>query len=485
MYKGVNILQNTNHNRQSLVGKNINNLTEILCPAIDSLVQSKTYSADLGLRDAANLLGKTASLNMDYFWNRSSHSFEQGPVDVIDMFSGCGGMSAGFKALNAIFPFYKLTAAVDIDKVSNDTFKANLQLEPASMDISKVARSLKLLHKVCENLRPGAPLVLIGCAPCQGFSSHRNKAGETDARNSLFGDFSKIAAKLQPDAILIENVPELLTNRYWPFVKEVRAQLEKIGYYVHLTVHNMAEFGLPQERFRALMLAMPKPFLPPKGFLSRDEFRTVRNAIGNLPHVRAGVRNSNDKLHYSAGHKRSTIDTIKAVPIDGGNRPFHIGPDCLRRAAKKNGRAVYEDVYGRLFWDRPAITITAYARNPASGRFVHPEQNRGLTIREAALLQGFPVDYWFSGSLDHCFRQIGNAVPPSFSAFLAAHLLGEIFAKPINKKKFDRGITSPVGASFSRLIPALKAGHRNDVLTSAACSNKNSTQKKFCRSTVK
>ena len=81
---------------------------------------------------------------------------------------------------------------------------------------------------------------------------------------------------------------------------------------------------------------------------------------------------------------------------------------ALRRAAERNGRAVYEDVYGRLYWDKPAITITAYARNPASGRFIHPEQDRGLTVREAALLQGFPRCYWFAGSLDSKFRQIGK-----------------------------------------------------------------------------
>jgi DNA (cytosine-5)-methyltransferase 1 len=216
------------------------------------------------------------------------------------------------------------------------------------------------------------------------------------------------------------------------------------------------------------MVAMPKPFTAPEGFLGRDEFRTVRHAIGDLPSVKAGERNPNDEMHYSAGHKRSTIETIKAVPKDGGSRPEHIGPECLRRAARKNGRAVYEDVYGRLCWDRPAITITAYARNPASGRYVHPEQDRGLTVREAALLQGFPRNYWFAGSLDQRFRQIGNAVPPAFAIFLAAHLVGELLAQPVEPKEFDRGITEPVGPSFSRLIPALKAGYRREALVCRA-----------------
>ena len=140
-----------------------------------------------------------------------------------------------------------------------------------------------------------------------------------------------------------------------------------------------------------------------------------------------------------------------------------VGPECLRRAAERNGRAVYEDVYGRLNWDKPAITITAYARNPASGRFIHPEQDRGLTVREAALLQGFPRKYWFAGSLDDKFRQIGNAVPPTFSAYIASFILDALLSRK-RTGQFSPGIVRAVGPSFSRLIPALKAGYRDTVL---------------------
>lgn len=440
-----------------------------LTDATDDVSTAALGKANGEIRDAAWLVARAAAHDIDSFWSRACTAVKT-PIDVIDMFSGCGGMSAGFHALNGSVGSYKLCAAVDIDEVANRTYDANFGLTPAALDIAKVARGRKLLEQLASTRRPNAPLVLIGCAPCQGFSSHRNKAGEKDERNSLFGDFARIATRLRPDVIVVENVPELLTDRYWPFVTEARSRLERAGYYVHLTVHNMAEFGISQERFRALMVAMPKPFSAPRGFLERAEFRTVRDAIAHLPPVAAGVRHSQDEMHYSAGHKKSTIETIRAVPKNGGSRPDHVGPECLRRAAKKNGRAVYEDVYGRLFWDRAAITITAYSRNPASGRFIHPEQDRGLTIREAALLQGFPSDYWFSGSLDHRFRQIGNAVPPAFAAFLAAHILGELLAEPIDRHDFDPGIAKPVGPSFSRLIPALKAGHRQEVLSHEAAS---------------
>lgn len=434
-----------------------------MAQALDEIVSLGPGIGGDEIRGAARHLAETAASDLDGLWSRARNA-PAGPIDVIDMFSGCGGMSAGFRGLNGAIGAYRIAAAVDIDEVANRTYESNYGLVPARYDIARVARGRKFFERIRNARRSSAPLVLIGCAPCQGFSSHRNRAGMSDARNSLFGDFARIAARLRPDAIVVENVPEILTDRFWAFLTEARSHLEQNGYYVHLSVHNMAEFGLPQERFRALMVAMPKPFRAPEGFLSRDEFRTVRHAIGELPRVKAGERHPCDEMHYSAGHKRSTIETIKAVPKDGGSRPEHVGPECLRRAAKKNGRGVYEDVYGRLFWGRPAITITAYARNPASGRYVHPEQDRGLTVREAALLQGFPRDYWFAGSLDQRFRQIGNAVPPIFAVFLAAHLLGELLAKGVGPEEFDPGITEPVGSSFSRLIPALKAGHRQEVL---------------------
>ncbi|MEM3485448.1 MAG: DNA cytosine methyltransferase [Candidatus Methanomethyliaceae archaeon] len=418
-------------------------------------------------RDAAFRMAKTVALDIDRYW-AAAHKGVAGPIDVVDMFSGCGGMSAGFQIVNGVIPAYRLTAAVDIDEIANATYEYNLGLRPVAENIS-MYKDKALLNRLLGHRREGAPLVLIGCAPCQGFSSHRNQAGEGDPRNSLFLDFARIATQIEPEAILAENVPELLTDRYWPFLEKARSLLEQCGYYVHVAVCNMAEFGLPQERFRALMIAMRRPFAPPHGFLERAAFRTVRESIGFLPPVKAGKRHPKDDMHYSAAHKPSTIETIKAVPKDGGSRPAHVGPACLREAAERNGKAVYEDVYGRLFWDRPAITITAYARNPASGRFVHPEQDRGLTAREAALLQGFPKTYYFAGTLEEKFRQIGNAVPPLFAAFLAIYLLGELTSGATCSDDFDYGITAPIGPSFSRLIPSLKAGHRDLIAHSLYC----------------
>jgi len=400
------------------------------------------------------------ALNLDTSWP-IARKRGVGPVDVIDFFSGCGGMSAGFLAVNAVVPSYRIAMAVDIDPDANATYETNIGLRPTAMDVAKLASDTRKARSIIESVRssPRAPLVMIGCAPCQGFSSHRNSSGEDDVRNSLFIAFAKIAAAVQPDAIVVENVPEILTDRYWPLVVKARDILTRAGYVSRLAVHNMAEFGVPQQRFRALLIAMRQPFQMPKGFVEPQQFRTVRDAIGKLPAIAAGEVSANDPMHFTAAHRLSTIKTIMAVGKDGGSRPWHAGPECLRRAAAKQGRAAYEDVYGRLWWNRPAITVTAYARNPASGRYVHPEQHRGLSVREAALLQSFPKQYMFEGSFDSRFRQIGNAVPPSFAAYLAGHVLRELL---VEKGRVQEGfdISASLGPSFSRLIPALKAGHR-------------------------
>ena len=131
---------------------------------------------------------------------------------------------------------------------------------------------------------------------------------------------------------------------------------------------------MPQARLRAIIIASREDFELPVPMLDKREFKTVRDAISDLPKVKAGEICTSDKFHKSARHKKSTIDTIRCVPKDGGSRPRGVGPSCLD---KVNG---FSDVYGRLSWDKPSITLTQYSRNPASGRFTHPEQDRGCLL---------------------------------------------------------------------------------------------------------
>lgn len=382
----------------------------------------------------------------------------RGPIDVVDLFCGCGGFSVGFEFVGRLEPSYRLAGAVDNDPYCIETYASNLPARPVLADLAHATGTAARMTRLIERLglRPTAPLIVIGGPPCQGFSAHRKKHGtRSDDRNNLVLAFARAVKRLRPAFVVFENVPEVLAQKHWRYFEEMRTLLSKSGYIVRAQIHNLAGFAVPQARFRALIIAARRPFAMPKPFLEAEEFHTVRDAIGDLPAVKPGEVLKSDPMHFCTRHRRSTIETVRKVPKNGGRRPTGVGPKCLDRV---DG---FRDVYGRMYWDRPANTITAYARNPASGRYVHPEQDRGLTIREAALLQAFPRTYVFQGPFDHRFGQIGNAVPPVFAAYVAAHILGELRASQIASDMDDRkeaDVVLPTSNSFSSGIAGRKRG---------------------------
>jgi DNA (cytosine-5)-methyltransferase 1 len=385
---------------------------------------------------------------------------KDGAVQVLDFFSGCGGMSSGFAALSKEIPFFEVIGACDIHSDALRSFEKNYNAPGVNCDIRTLLSDSKLsefMNKISKRDET-KPLVLIGCAPCQGFSSHRKKDWyREDERNSLVGVFAEIAVKLNPEIIVIENVPELLGKKYWENFKEAYDIFTDAGYIVKQSIYNTATFGVPQERFRAIVIAQKKDFHLPPHILNDNEFMTVKDAIGDLPYVDAGVAHESDALHRSAHHRTSTLDTIKAVPKNGGNRPVGVGPKCLDKVKG------YTDVYGRLDWNKPAITITHYARNPASGRFTHPEQDRGLTTREALRLQSFPDNYCFEGSFDSIFKQIGEAVPPKLSCVIAASILLDMVGMNDVKSSSVSIVKSPVSSSYSSVIAGIKMTRKANV----------------------
>lgn len=387
----------------------------------------------------------------------SSESYSNNPIQLIDFFCGAGGTSLGFAALNAIVPAFKMLGGCDINEVSATTYSHNYDTPLIHEDITKLAYEDGLLDTCLSRIGydQNKPTILIGCAPCQGFSSHRKKHWneEDDVRNSLIMAFAEIVKRIQPEVIIMENVPEFLSKRYWSYFSAAKKSYEDNGYIVKESIFNAASFGVPQERFRSIIIGMKKEFVLPEGYLQPSEYKTVREAIAHLPAVAAGVAAPNDSMHKSAAHKKSTIDVIRQVPHDGGNRPTGIGPECLD---KTKG---FSDVYGRLYWDRPSITITHYARNPASGRYTHPEQDRGLTAREAAILQSFPDGFEFTGKSDDVYRQIGEAVPPMLSSAVAANILIELLSTvPTTEELLNSpcSIVEPVSSSYSSVIAGIK-----------------------------
>ncbi len=326
-------------------------------------------------------------------------------LTALDLFSGCGGLTEGLKRAG-----FRVVGAVELDARAAETYRLNhpevqlwmtdiRQLSPRS-----IARKL--------GVRKGELNLIAGCPPCQGFSTMRTLNGNRsnrDKRNDLLFEFLRVVEALRPKAVMIENVPGLAKDsRFRRFCNRLSA----LGYIGDHRVLNAASYGVPQRRHRLIYLAglgKALPFAEPQ-----KETKTVRQAIRAL---RPAGR-SNDPLHNMPEHRSLQIPRIiRKVPKNGGSRTDLPISRQLRCHQLCNG---FKDVYGRMAWDNVAPTITTGCFNPSKGRFLHPVQNRAITIREAAILQGFPRRYKFrveDGKVALALM-IGNALPPPF---IAAH----------------------------------------------------------------
>lgn len=324
---------------------------------------------------------------------------------AIDLFSGCGGLTQGLK--NAGF---EVAAAVEIDQRARATYKRNHpKVWLAGTDIRK-ADPVEVMTQL--GIERGRLDLVAGCPPCQAFSRirKRNKARTAqDDRNQLIEEFGRFVLAMLPKRVMLENVPGL--EDHYRFIKFVRS-LEIEGYSVHHEVLDVSNYGVPQRRKRLILTASLEGEL----CLARShrKVKSVRDAIGRLPNP----GKSGDSLH-DLPEKRSEriIQLFKAIPLDGGSRselPAEMVLECHKRT---NG---FHDVYGRMAWDDVAPTITGGCHNPSKGRFIHPDQHRAITLREAAMLQGFPRTYKFdvSHGKEAIALMIGNALPPPF---IAAH----------------------------------------------------------------
>jgi DNA (cytosine-5)-methyltransferase 1 len=257
-------------------------------------------------------------------------------------------------------------------------------------------------------LKAGDLDLLAGCPPCQGFSTIRrlNKPNAVrDNRNSLIDDFQRLALEVYPRMVMLENVPGI--EKYKKFVELVRA-LKRVGYSVEYDVLDVSDFEVPQRRKRLILVG--NRVGPAKLAEKSSEKVTVRDAITKL----SDAGSSGDDLHDAPARRSPHVQAlIELIPKDGGSR--HSLPLEMQLACHK-GKNGFNDVYGRMRWDDVAPTITSGCVNPSKGRFIHPEHNRAITLREAALLQGFPQGYKFdlTHGKEAISLMIGNALPPTF-----------------------------------------------------------------------
>lgn len=333
---------------------------------------------------------------------------------AVDLFSGCGGLTLGLK--NAGF---KVKAAVEINDLASETYKKNHpEVKLIKSDIRHVSSSDVM--DIC-GVSKGELDLLAGCPPCQGFSRiHLNnkKKRLSDPRNRLIDEVLRLAAEIQPKVILLENVPNLYRYaRYLKFKKELRI----LGYCISDAILDVSDFCVPQRRRRLVVLASrlgeishPQPIIGKK--------MTVRDAIGHL-----AFQNYCDDPAHNINERRSerVVRLIKSIPKDGGSRISLPSSMVLNCHKDQNG---FHDVYGRMKWNDVAPTITGGCINPSKGRFLHPDEDRAITLREAALLQSFPFDYIFSlkNGKHAAAEMIGNALPPTFSEIQAAGILSHL-----------------------------------------------------------
>ncbi len=329
---------------------------------------------------------------------------------VVDLYSGCGTVTAGLKKRH-----FRIVAAVDNDPVACRTYRMN---HPSTMLIEEDIRRVdprSILRDALDNNRLD---VLIVCAPCQPFSNQNRHKGE-DKRERLILESVHFAAILRPKIILFENVPGLAGKRFRPILAELVSELEQLGYSCgEPTPIDAADFNVPQRRRRCILLAsfgkeppaLPSPITP-------AGIRTdVASALQGLVGLQSGQADANDPLHFSRIHNPIALERLFHIPKNGGDRfslPPHLELKCHR------GNRGFPDVYGRMKWDDVAPTLTTGCTDITRGRFAHPEDDRAITLREAARLQTFPDSYKFSGAPSQIARQIGNAVPMKLVEALA------------------------------------------------------------------
>lgn len=340
----------------------------------------------------------------------------------VDLFCGAGGLTYGLSKAGI-----SIVAGIDLDPQCEYPFTANNDATFMEADVRDLtAGDLSRLYP------SGATRLLAGCAPCRPFSPFRR--GEENSAHEdwgLLAEFGRLVKDLRPELVTMENVPDLASTR--PFASFLRT-LRKLGYSIDWRSVSCPRLGIPQYRRRLVLLgSLFGAVSVPEGSLEREEYRTVRDTIASLPKLAAGEADPRDRLHRARAIRETNLRRLRASKPGG---TWEDWPKDLRAPChQKETGATYKSVYARMVWDEPAPTITTQSFNFGTGRFGHPEQDRSITLREAAMLQTFPRKYKFVkpyGPVQFrpIGRLIGNAVPPRLAFFVGKELVRVASAKP-------------------------------------------------------
>jgi DNA (cytosine-5)-methyltransferase 1 len=334
----------------------------------------------------------------------------RGKASVVDLFCGAGGLSYGFKSEG-----FTLAAGIDIDEACRFPYVTNNRAPFIRKDVgSLTAKDVELLFE------PRGTRVLVGCAPCQPFSSYNQKNEDPNWR--LLQSFGRIIDQVRPDVVSMENVPQLMKFKEGKTFRKFVAILHAADYHVAWDVLYGPDYGLAQTRSRLVLLAsrlgeitLPKP-------THKTLYRTVKDEIGALPRLKHGEANESDPLHCAS--RLSATNALRMASAKPGGTWRDWDPKLVTACHKAESGRGYSSVYGRMEWAAPSPTITTQFYGFGNGRFGHPDQDRALSLREGALLQGFPRDYQFVAPGERVQfktvgRLIGNAVPVKLATAIA------------------------------------------------------------------
>lgn len=344
-------------------------------------------------------------------------------IVAVDLFCGVGGLTYGLQSAGI-----SVRLGVDIDPncahpIESNTNAKFLQADVASLDSTVLSKALK----------DGGVTLVAGCAPCQPFSTysraakqkHGDKAGPSKSEDwRLVEHFGNVIKQVQPDLVTMENVPPLAQQGVF---KKFLGSLD--GYWVDWKIVECQMIGLPQTRKRLVLVASKLGPIQIPDFALPE--KTVRSTIGDLPAIRAGGQDPSDRLHRASRLSDKNLERIR-FSLPGGT--WRDWPEYLRSSCHlKESGATFPSVYGRMEWESAAPTITTQCFGYGNGRFGHPEQDRAISLREAAMLQGFPRGYSFipdneSVSFAKVGRLIGNAVPVTLGKVIGELLMAHVAA---------------------------------------------------------
>jgi DNA (cytosine-5)-methyltransferase 1 len=343
------------------------------------------------------------------------------PISAVDLFCGAGGLTHGLLRAGI-----RVEAGIDVDPAAAYAYTSN----NAGARFLEWDVSQKYSPSVAKLFAGGKYRLLAGCAPCQPFSKLTNGI-ERHRSWDLLDNFARFVEGILPEFVTMENVPELAKRGRAVFDKFVQA-LERKNYCVDWKIVNCADYGAPQSRKRLVLLAsrVGEIAIPVPTHSDPAGRKTVRQVIGDLPAVAAGARDADDPLHLAAQLSPLNMERIRATPHDGGTKDDWPSDLVLECHSRETG-ARYHSIYGRMWWDKPAPTMTTLCNGIGNGRFGHPDQDRAITLREASLLQTFPAGYRFWPKKEKVnaraiARMIGNAVPPDLSCALGKALMKHV-----------------------------------------------------------